>query len=461
MLSTNIVGKIAKVILLLLPLIFAGCNGGGSSSDAPTSSGSLVISNANSNADVVLGGTHQYFVSLVNAMNLSNPVVVTVTSSNEYVASIESNTCETAHLLSNDSSSQMCSFFIRGNHVGTANITVVSDNYPIITEALEVSQQWGTFSGEVYYDGITLSAHQLTFNGSTIYALTEGGIVVSSDGGPWQLIGGGKVITDDFSREAVMASDSTSVCIALNYNHSVIRGEVKCSTNGSNWQTSALLDGWNISEITVYNNTVYALVYGFGFDFTVMSCPVNNCSNWQQVGQIFSDQSNVGGGSALFESMPFIQNNISTYYESTDGSWQLYGNYATTVGNYMFANSNGVVMMPVNKPAPLHVQQVYYNSSSNIGGDFTPIGGGITVINSRGLSNNPLAFDNNSIFTEPGDGNIYMSTNSGNIWSSWNKVGYNNPSLNNVYVNDNKVYSISYYSKNKISGSQIYVYSLD
>ncbi|MBP9741965.1 MAG: hypothetical protein KBD37_01255, partial [Burkholderiales bacterium] len=333
MLTTNIVGRVAKVILLLLPLIFVGCNGG-SSSGASTSSGSLVISNANSNADVVLGGTHQYFVSLVNAMNLSDPVTVTVSSSNSYVASIESNTCETTYLLSNDKSSQTCSFFVRGNNVGIANITVVSDNYSVLTESLNVSKQWGTFSNEVYYDGMHLSASQLTFTDSTAYAFT-GDIVVSSNGGPWQLVGGDGLITDDFSREFFMANEGTNVCVSINYNGSLIQGEVKCSLNGSDWQTSALLDGWNISKIAVYNNTIYALTYGFGFDFTLMSCPVNNCSNWQQVGQIFSDQSNMGGGSTLFESMPFIQNNISTYYESIDGSWQLYGSYPTNIGNYM------------------------------------------------------------------------------------------------------------------------------
>ena len=102
----------ANLAILLSPLMLSACNGGGGSGDSstPVNPGNLVVTSAVSanNTNVVLGGTHQYVVSLANSQNLSDPVTVTVTSSDNQVAAIQSNTCATTAI----SATQSCSFWI-------------------------------------------------------------------------------------------------------------------------------------------------------------------------------------------------------------------------------------------------------------------------------------------------------------------------------------------------------------
>src|SRR3990167_5508131 len=137
----------ANITLLLSPFMLSACNGGSSDDSAAVNPGNLVVTSAASanNADVVLGGTHQYVVALANSINLAEPVIVTVTSSNNQVATIQSNTCTTPGV----SATQSCSFYVNGTGTGNATVTVSASNYQPIVESLNVLQQWGTFSSIV------------------------------------------------------------------------------------------------------------------------------------------------------------------------------------------------------------------------------------------------------------------------------------------------------------------------
>ncbi len=452
--------KTTKFVLFLSPILLTACNGGGggSSDNSTVNTGNLVVTSANSanNTNVVLGGTHQYTVSLANTENFDGSVNVTITSSNDQVAMLQSNSCSTTAV----TATQSCSFYVKGISNGNATITASATNYQSAAESLTVSQQWGTFSSQVT-NGNQLTVSQITFGGDYVYAYADGA-VVQSNGGEWQVVGGGNVITADFSYTPAMASDATHVCVGLGFNGSGLATEVKCSSNGGTWQTSATLNDWQIYNMSLYQNNIYILAYSFGSISAVFSCPVDNCTNWQQQGQTFSTIGATGGGNAIFESTPFIQNNTGTYYKSGDGTWQLYGNYATNNGNYMAVDSTGVAMMPVefSSATPLpYTQQVYYNGSNNIGGSFDSVSSGIEINSFTGYARDLLAINGNAIFASPATDDIYMSTNVANAWLPWAKVGDNNPSLSGVYVNNNIVYSIHYFDNS--FGSQIYVYSLD
>ncbi len=461
MLLKTITTSTTKAMLLLSALMLTACNGGSSGGDTPSSPGNLVVTSSSTATatDVVVGGTHQYIVTIANSVNLFEPVILTVTSSNNQVATVQSNTCATTGV----SDTQSCSFYVNGAGTGSATITVSATNYESVIESIDVLQQWGTFSSEVYSNGHQLSASQLTFSGDYLYAYTSGN-VVKSNGGEWQVIGGGEAVTDNYSFLPLLASDDTHICVSLNtYDSQGQSGEVKCSINGSVWQTSEVLDGWNVDAITLYQGNIYVLVDDINSNQAVMYCAADNCTSWQQQGQIFPYSSRVNG-KTFFQSTAYLQNSAGTYYQADDGSWQLYGSY-TVSGNpneaeALVANSNGVALMPlgISGAAP-YVQQIYYNSSSNIGGSFSAVGGGIAIADFAGYGNNLLAMNGNELFAAPGDDNIYLSTNVGSVWSLWSQVGQNNPPLTSVYVNNNKVYSIYLYDAS--IGSQIYVYSLD
>ncbi len=267
---------LVKAGLILLPLILGACNGGGggSSSSASTSPGTLVITNPISTTDVVLNGTHQYVVSLVNAVNLSSSVNVAVTSSDSNVAKIEVNTCATTPL-NPANGTTTCSFYVAGNSTGTATINVSAVSYPVITKSLDVTQQWGTFGGGSAYANLPGGTSQLNFAGGYVYAMNYGH-VAKSNGASWQDVGGGSFITDQFNQDLFMVSDESRVCISLNSSSSVA-GEVKCSFNGSNWQTLSVINGSQISSISLYQGNLYALTYTTNpIIFTVETCSIDS-----------------------------------------------------------------------------------------------------------------------------------------------------------------------------------------
>ena len=445
---------IVNVAALLLALTVVACGGGGVNSVTnPSLAGDLVMeTSTSSDADVVLGGTHKYVVSLVGAENLSEPVMVTVTSSNGQVAPIESNSCAISGLLSN-SESDSCDFFVRGISRGSATITVSANNYPTMIESLNVSQQWGTFSGAVMVGKTSMPTDQLTFGGDYLYSFDRNA-VAKSNGNAWRIVGGGDVITDEFLEFPEMASESSSVCVsAVFYDNQSILTKVKCSTNDSLWQTLPILAGWEVDKISLYKGNVYVLVYSITLGVTVMSCPINNCITWQQQGQLLPYSSSYQGY-AMFESKPFIQNQTGIYSQDGSGAWQLYGSYVPSGSNLLAAGVDGVTILPLTDES---IQQIYYNGIP--GNAFTTISTGITTTDSPG--NAGLAMSNHTEFANPGDGNIYSSTSESSIWSPWSKVGQNTVQLGNVYVNNDKVYALQRYTgSNTLNYTQIYVYSL-
>ncbi len=457
--SLNSIKFTAKALVILPLLTLTACNGGsgGGSGSAPVvTPGNLVVTNADSanNTDVVLGGTHQYTVTLANSQNLSEPVTVTVTSSNSQVAAIQSNTCTTTGI----SATQSCSFYVNGTSTGNATITVGATNYQSVTVQLNVAQEWGTFSSPVISNDIQFTPIQLSVNGDLVYALGNSGSVVKSDGGEWQEVGGGDVITDEFFDAPTMVSDDTHVCVSLVSvnNTGSLLSEVKCSTNGSAWQTSAVLSGWQARDISLYQGNIYVLANNQNLGMAIMSCPLDNCTSWQRQGGILSFDGTIAGYT-LFESTGYTQNESGVYYTDENGAWQLYGSYTADGTNLLTASASGVAFVPfANQVAP-YTLPVYYNSSSNIGSEFSSIGGGISVetVIDGALG---IAMNNNQLFVAI-SGNIFSSTNISNVWSSWSQVGQNNPSLNGVYINNNKIYSI--YDIPNSFGSQVYVYSLD
>ena len=450
---------LVNVILLLPPLIFTACNGGGGGSAGTQIRGNIAVANANSNADVVLGGTHQYTVSLANATDLPYTVMVAVTSSNTNVATIESNTCTTVKLAAPNEMNHDCTFYVVAHNSGSTNITISSPNYPVITEPLNVARQWGTFSGVVEYDKYHTNIIQVAFQGEDVYGVSEYGYAIKSSGYAWQDIGHGKFITDKFSNYPYIVVDQSHVCVSLDYNGEV-KSEVKCSSNGSAWQTLPIIDGmWIWENMSLYQGNLYILALSFTTGtYQMLHCPVDDCTSWQQQGQPFVSDEMIG---VLYNSTPYVLNSDGVHYQESDGSWHLYGSYPNTIAdeNVLAANSKGVAIANFVSTAPQpYSQPIYFNNT--VGGTFATIGGNVQI-NDPAYIMNQLVFADNSLFALLGDGNIYVSNNNNNSWSSWIRVGTNNIPFNYLGINGNKIYGIKRYTESWGGGSQIYVYSLD
>lgn len=455
------------LVVALLPVMLVACNGSGggsTNSSGTTTPAGLVLTNANSDGDVVLGGTYKYYVSLADAKKTSKPIHLNITSSNTYVGAIESNTCSTLSSNTSDTSSATCSFFVRGNSIGQTIITISGDDNSQLTETLNILRRWGTF-GSVHPSYVI---SQLAFAGDYIYALDNKGSetsVLKTNGTLWQQVGYGGVMTDVYSNNATITADNSHVCVGLTYNASnVYSGEVKCSFNDSAWQTLPIIDRYAITKINLYRGNLYVLLYD-QFQVVVKYCPIDSCNQWQTTDAKTLETSYMVGGT-FYNSTPYILDNGGVYrlnVEST-GTWESYGsykNYGTAYTYSVIVSQVGAAIMPLHYQTAdiLYLQRVLYSNVE--GGMFALVGGLIPVEESKMNNPNPLAMNDKNILVSPGDGNVYISTNIGNIWLPWSKLGNNNPELNDVYVHNNKVYSILYLNPYTTGGSQIYVYSLD
>lgn len=457
-----------EMAILLLPIFLFGCGGGsGATFSQASSAGSLTLANNSSTTDVVLHGTHKYVVQLNDAMNLFDPVTVeSIINSNEQVADIESNTC-----LSTDLRTSSCSFYVRGNVAGDTTITVVASNYPPIVESLQIKQQWGSY-GEPALNGIG----SLYFIESTIYTMVGANIWKLDNGKQWQQIDAGSIITTESSyKNNDIALDDNHICVSLYQFYTVfdendpdygrVDSEARCSVNGSAWQTlPATLLRWRIQNMWLYNKTLYAFAEQYHYMAptleAIFSCPVDNCTYWQQVESLPNIADTSINDLGFYESTFFFQS-ASEVYAANNNNIILYGTHFPTSMNAMAVNSHAIALAYLVESVLIgtHSYAVSYNDNSNIGGAFTESVGTRIYIDAASQPIPNLAMDEDSIYINVGDGYVRSSKHeSDGSWLPFSIVGEeNNLHLYNIFVNNGKLYAINYLSS---GGAQLYTYSL-
>ncbi len=457
------------VCFLLLPLVIS-CNQVGANLPEQFDAGNLVLSNNTGIADVVLGGTHQYTLSIVNMQNLKTPIAITISNSNNKVATIESNTCANPiDPSSYDLHKKSCSFYVRGDAIGNTELSIITNNYPTITVPLTIDQQWGTFGGVTTFDRWgSATPGPLSFNGDNVYVYANPynapGGVLTSQGGSWVEWGGefgGSIALID----ALLVSDDIHVCaITLNHTPDYIVDDyfdINCSTNGANWKKLPDINQdiifpdknrWEILKLSLRQGTIYAIADNSRLGQRVFSCNVDDCTVWQTSAPLKVALYNRG---IIFESEAYLEDKDSVYYQSSDGNWQIYGSYSKD-GEYksraMVANSSGVALdlSLTTESIPTDMQQIFYKSKNNMGGEFLHVGS-IHVGSREALQ---MVIEKDTIYIKS-DGNVYSSAKlTDKEWTPFTRIGQNNPRIDKIYVHNNKLYATT------DNNHQIYVYSL-
>jgi hypothetical protein len=190
----------------------------------------------------------------------------------------------------------------------------------------------------------------------------------------------------------------------------------------------------------------------------MFSCPVVGCISWQQQGNTFQINTFIGP-SLLFKSHAYVVSNEGVIYNQIqDGSWQQYAELTASMkyNNDISISDSGMAIAP--RVPMSHWGNVYYKSHNDINGIFTPISSESIAANFYFIGEPALILQDNRIFLIAGDGNLYVSIKTINSqWSSWFRIGDNNPPFVSIYYHDNKLYGLSLQNKK----SQIYVYPLD
>ncbi len=454
----NYQAKLIIVACLILALPISGCNGGGATEAAPAASyGKLELNGSDNQFDVVTGGSHYFEVGLLEAFNVK-PVHVTVTSTNPDVAAISANSCATVTLAAGPVPAK-CGFYVTGKTNGKSSILIEAANYPLIRQELTVrGQNWGTLGQNL---PITSPWHISFGAGNTIYA-TDNYFVWRSDGSSnWQPVGGASYYDPIFNsyNPRLATDDKGHVCVNLLYqgldekNRPNMDSKVVCSSHNEPWVALPILAKTIVELTSISDGKIYIWARSESLRGSIiMYCDIENCKNWSIQGQVFA-----GAQGAAINGTTIVVQSLSDkqlYYSTSDGSWQLFGGFNSLLhqGYFWQFDNDKVVAIPNEKHDS--VQTVYLNNFTNLGGNFTPIGGDIPMdngINDLGGAGKSIALAKNEIYVELG-GKIYKSSLVNQEWSPWEQMGSLNIRLNGVVLHNNKLYSVN--------NRQIYVYDL-
>ncbi len=427
------------------------CNSGTSNDGSTTHLGDF---NVSTNNMMALNGSEWVYVSLEDSWN--NEVAnIKVTNSDDSVITVSQNTCTQ---LSPDDVS--CKFFIQGTNIGSSTLTVSADGFNSVVESITVERNWGIVGGDQDY-GIG----NLSVSGDNVYAQSTAYdlpyVYVSNNGQPWQILGNSQAYESGLENWGI-ASDESHVCaFAEGVVDHTSKGIVSCITNGSSWNQLPNLPGAFFGGISIYQGKVYVEIFD-GDGYNAKYCPIDNCTEWQQLGQPFPNFDMTTNTLGMFESTALIESGNGVYFLDTNGSWSLYGTYTPGTSNYINAlyTESEVFVMPLNESflGPFN-QEIEYNNLSDLGGDFSFINNGINVNAYACASRSALANRNNTIYAAPQNGNIYASINVNGIWSDWSQIGSSTVPICNIYTNNDGTKLYSLYTDSAGHG-QIYIYSL-